>query len=179
MRLLRSIAATVRGWLFSDPRLTDPVQVAARTAWGEARGDGLLGMHAVLSTIGNRVAQPGWWGRTVLTVCLARAQYSCWTPDTADHDALLAVTTTDPQFRIALVLAQQLVAGTLPDTTFGADSYYALGSPRPAWATGSRYRCTVGSQAFYRVGLAGVGDPLSATDALNATELARVSGAES
>ncbi len=169
------ILARLRDFLFGpslDAMLADPVQVAGRTAWGEARGGGTLGMHAVLCSIGNRAKQPGWWGRTILTVCLARGQYDCWTPGSEDHAAMLAVSAGDPEFRTALALAQQLVDGTLTDITGGADSYYALGSRRPEWAIGVRYRGTWGGQAFYRVGVAGLGVPLSDALTLTADDLA-------
>ena len=35
-----------------------PLSVVARTIWGEARGDGVPGMHAVANVIANRVRNP-------------------------------------------------------------------------------------------------------------------------
>lgn len=137
--------------------LTDPVQVLARTAWGEARGQGTIGMRAVLATIGNRVAEPGWWGNSFISVCLRRNQYSCWHAADPNFPKLMAVTAADPQFAMALFLAQSLIDGKLGDVTAGADSYYALGSVQPSWAVPPRYRCTIGTQAFYRIGVNGLG----------------------
>ena len=141
--------------------MSDPVQLAARTAWGEARGEGAAGMQAVLNTIGTRAAHPGWWGHNIATVCAAGAhgihQYSCWNEGDPNHRAMLAVTPGDPAFRTALVMAQRLVAGQLPDIVRGADSYFALGSDRPFWATWESFRCTRGRHAFYEVGVHGGG----------------------
>ena len=153
-------------------------QIAARTAWGEARGEGTSGLQAVLSVIGNRVRQPGWWGRDVPGVCLSPGQFSCWDRNDPNHAKLVSVTAADPQYRHALSLAGLLLSGTLDDNTKGADSYYALGTPRPAWALGERHLRTIGTQAFYRVGVAGLGEVLSTTDALNAAELAHLLGAD-
>lgn len=137
--------------------ITDPVQAAARTAWGEARGEGSRGMQAVLNVIANRVAHPGWWGRDIAGACQAHAQFSCWDATDPNRAKLLTVTDADPQFREALTLAGCLVAAHLPDLTNGSDHYYDLRSKRPAWAQGRFYKCTIGHHAFYRVGLIGNG----------------------
>ncbi|WP_395495840.1 cell wall hydrolase [Acetobacter sp. KSO5] len=137
--------------------ITDPVQAAARTAWGEARGEGSRGMQAVLNVIGNRAAHPGWWGHDVAGVCQAYAQFSCWDATDPNRAKLLTVTNADPQFREALVLAGCLMADHLPDLTGGADHYYDRRGATPYWAKGAFYRCTIGNHAFYRLGLNGKG----------------------
>ncbi|GAN71333.1 hypothetical protein ASY01nite_17720 [Acetobacter syzygii] len=138
--------------------LTDPLQVAARTAWGEARGEGPTGMQAVLCAGMNRLARPAWWGRDICSVFLCPWQFSCWNTTDPNRAKLLAVTSTDPQFQTALALAQRLVSGTLTDITSGADSYYDTRLPHaPAWASSRFYRCTIGHHAFYRVGPFGEG----------------------
>ncbi|AQT03739.1 cell wall hydrolase [Acetobacter persici] len=133
--------------------ITDPVQAAARTAWGEARGEGRQGMQAVLNVIGNRSAHPGWWGHDIAGVCQARAQFSCWDSNDPNRTKLLTVTDADPQFREALVLAGCLAAAHLPDLTGGADHYFDRRGKTPYWAKGAFYRCTIGHHAFYRLGL--------------------------
>jgi N-acetylmuramoyl-L-alanine amidase len=137
--------------------MRDPVEIAARTAWGEARGEGLLGMQAVLNTVGNRAVKPGWWGRSIAGVCMTIGQYSCWDAGDPNREALLAVTLDDKVFTVAVMLAQKLVAGLLVDVTLGSDSYYAKGSAVPLWARREFYRKTVGHHVFYRVGLEGNG----------------------
>lgn len=132
---------------------SDPQDVLARTIWGEARGGGVPGMTAVAAVVLNRVADPGWWGDDILSVCAAREQFSCWNEDDPNRAKALAVTDADPQFAEALSIAAMAVDGTLIDPTHGADSYYALGTTVPAWATSDDYRCTIGTQAFYRVGV--------------------------
>lgn len=137
--------------------MSNPVDVAARTAWAEARGEGAQGMQAVLNVIANRAKTPGWWGHDVLSVSKARWQFSCWNDGDPNQKKALAVTDEDPLFRAALTLAKRAVAGTLPDITGGADSYYALGTPRPRWATNRQPLKVIGHHAFYRIGLNGDG----------------------
>ncbi|MBO1326841.1 cell wall hydrolase [Acetobacter sp. TBRC 12305] len=138
--------------------LTDPTQAAARTAWGEARGEGARGMLAVLGVIGNRAARPAWWGHDIAGVCMARWQFSCWNPSDPNRAQALTVTDSDPQFKKAQQMAALLVSGALPDITNGADSYYDTRMPRPpAWAAPQFYRCTIGRHAFFRMGPFGEG----------------------
>jgi len=132
--------------------LTD---IPARTAWAEARGEGASGMHAVLNVIANRAKQPGWWGRDANSVCLSPWQFSCWNENDPNRELAAAVTTKDQQFVTALMLNALRMRGALVDISNGANSYYAAGTPEPAWAKG-RYSCAkIGRHLFFRIGLDG------------------------
>jgi spore germination cell wall hydrolase CwlJ-like protein len=156
--------------------MSDPILIPARTAWGEARGEGARGMQAVLNVIGNRANNPGWWGRDFVSVCLMQSrgihQFSCWNARDPNAAKINAVTASDPDLAAAILLARQLAAGTLVDITGGADSYYARGSQRPAWATSDRMTCSIGHHTFFRVGLDGHGGGVT-TDELNAAQVAK------
>lgn len=127
-----------------------PREILARTAWAEARGDGEAGMQAVISTILNRVAEPGWWGHDIPSVCTAHLQFSCWNTNDPNRRKLLAVTMSDPQYSAAFVLAGEAIAGTLPDNVKGATSYKVSTLPWPhAWGPVVKPVATVGHQDFY------------------------------
>jgi hypothetical protein len=116
-------------------------------------------MQAVINSVMNRVSHPSWWGRTVITVCLMRAQYDCWNPNDPNRAKLLQITTADQQYAIALQLATQaLSAEELPDLTEGADSYYAASMPEaPYWVMGAplmkvppaKFTKEIAGQRFY------------------------------
>jgi hypothetical protein len=140
---------------------SDPVEVAARTAYMEGRSGGVAGMQSVLNVACNRAAHPSWWGHDLLTVLLDPWQFSCWNPHTvgilADRNYVAGITATasDPDYEIALGLAKQAVAGGLHDITYGADSYFDESLPRaPPWAERAAFCTTIGGQFFYRVQLA-------------------------
>lgn len=135
--------------------MKDAVDTAARTAWGEARGEGLPGMQAVLNVIGNRAARPGWWGHDIASVCTAPAQFSCWNVNDPNRAALLRLTLADPQFEQACTLASQLCHQMLSDLTGGADHYYDWRGAKPVWAQKKFFTKTLGHHAFYRIGLKG------------------------
>lgn len=135
--------------------MRNAADTAARTAWGEARGEGPHGMQAILNVIGNRAARPGWWGRDIVSVCTAPAQFSCWNRQDPNRALLLGVTLADPEFQQACALASQLCGHGLPDLTDGADHYYDWRSARPVWAHNKFLTKTIGHHAFYRIGQRG------------------------
>jgi N-acetylmuramoyl-L-alanine amidase len=138
-----------------QPMPDDPTDIVARTMWGEARGAGVEGMTAVAAVIGNRAANPRWWGSDLISVCQKPWQFSCWNVDDPNLPKLEAVDASDPQFAEALVIAASLVAGTLLDPTNNADSYYDLSIPAPSWAGDATFTVQIGNMRFYRVVLEG------------------------
>ncbi len=126
------------------------VDVVARTLWGEARGEGKDGMQAVANVIMNRVARGGWYGLTPAEVCQKPKQFSCWNSSDPNYKKMLSVTTSDPQFRQAWQIAEQAVAGKLPDITGGATEYHTK-SIKPAWNWQKLAQTTtIGDHIFYR-----------------------------
>ena len=127
------------------------VDTLARTIWGEARGCGAAGMRHVASVVINRAWHPSWWGNNVIAVCIQPWQFSCRNLNDINRAKLFQVTLADPVFAVAMDIAKQAVAGTLPDETMGADSYYALSMARPpAWAAKSVHTMSDGWHSFYR-----------------------------
>lgn len=130
-----------------------PLSVVARTIWGEARGDGVPGMHAVGNVISNRVHNPRWWGTDWIGVCTKPWQFSCWNETDPNRPKLMAVTAADPEYAEAIDIARRVIAGELPDITDNADSYYAVGSPTPYWSSSATFTVQIGRQRFYRTEL--------------------------
>lgn len=130
------------------------VETLARTAFGEASSDGEAGMTAVCNVVVNRVnSGVTWWGSSIAGVCLAKMQFDCWFPGTADYNRMLAATTDDPAFATALAIAEQAVAGILADTTRGATTYKRSDLPWPrSWGDEIAPLVVIGSQSFYNLG---------------------------
>lgn len=53
----------------------EQIDYMARTAWGEARGEGSRGMQAVINVIMNRVRAGSWYGATPKEVCTKKANF--------------------------------------------------------------------------------------------------------
>lgn len=132
--------------------LKDPVDVLARTLWAEARNQGRPGMFAVACVIQNRAAHPGWWGRDILGVCLAKQQFSCWNTSDPQYNAIRTVNDTSPSFKLALDIAKQAVGTCLNDVTRGAD-HYCTTAVHPAWQKGRTPVYQMGTHLFYKIGL--------------------------
>lgn len=128
----------------------------ARTLWGEARGEGREGMEAVAAVIANRIdislALGGrhWWGRDWVTVCRAKAQFSCWNPGNPNRPKLLTVDDSDPAFRLAREVAADAIADRIEDPTFRATSYKVASLPWPySWGHFRLPLVEIGHHAFY------------------------------
>jgi N-acetylmuramoyl-L-alanine amidase len=134
------------------------VDILARTAWGEARGEGAQGMQAVINVIMNRfrISQGRtfgvWWGKSIVDICWKRQgrayQFTCWNPADPNFNQLRNVQITDPQFRVAVQLADQAWRGNLPDITRGATHYHTK-AVRPAWANVLPVTVALGEHIFY------------------------------
>ena len=120
----------------------------ARTIFGEARGEPLQGQQAVAWIVRNRVEHPGWWGRTVASVCLAPYQFSCWLESDPNREKMEALSTADPEYQILYEVGRSVMAGEVDDPTNGAVNYKVVGTPAK-WAEGVEPSCIIGSQEFY------------------------------
>lgn len=113
------------------------IDIFARTLYGEARGEGLLGIEAVANVILNRVeiskTCPVWWGKNVTEVCLKPLQFSCWNPKDANFKKILSIDETDPVFHLCKRVAVRALTGFLTDITHGATHYHNK-QVNPSWA---------------------------------------------
>lgn len=132
----------------------DPVDVLARTLYGEARGESVRGKEAVAAVVVNRVARAEahggrwWWGGDVVSVCLKPWQFSAWNPGDPNRATILAVTAENKTFASCLRIARRAVAGTLADPTGGATHYHAL-TVHPPWAWRHTPCAQIGNHLFY------------------------------
>jgi N-acetylmuramoyl-L-alanine amidase len=127
------------------------LDTAAKTVWGEARGEGDDGMLAVACVLVNRLrrGRPGHDG-SLLEVCVRRKQFSCWNDGDPNLDKIRALTPDDALYRRALIAVLRAIdlAGTPADPTHGATHYHAL-AVTPYWAPGMRETATIGRHRFY------------------------------
>lgn len=158
-------------------QLTD-AQVLGLTGAGEARAELVAGkgwqpapianMVAVMWTPIHRVhADPIRFGADIADVCFEHSQYTCWNPGhgpgAGNHDwviaqagAMLRGRSVSPIVRQCVAVAEDLLAGALPDTVNRATHYYSPVSMVPPgrvpiWARGKTPCATIGEQfRFFR-----------------------------
>lgn len=133
------------------------LDILARTLWGEARSEGMIGMEAVAHVVHNRVAARSWWGRDIVGVCHKAWQFSCWNANDPNRAKLLQLTTATVSFSVALAAARSVMKlesegrRAASDPTNGATHYYA---PRvvstPNWAQGKRPCASIGGHEFFK-----------------------------
>ena len=139
---------------FDELKSKDPIDILARTLWGEARGEGYKGMHAVCNVVLNRSAyalsrkKGFWWGSDIVSVCLKPWQFSCWNKNDPNRQKLVNVTAYDRSFELALSIAKRAINGELDDITLGADHYH-LKTLSPFWTKDETPVCTIGNHIFY------------------------------
>jgi hypothetical protein len=152
-------------------RLLKPLSdeaILGLTLYGEARGEPIEGIIAVGCVIRNRVrkdlkgdTRPDWWGETYRGVCLAKWQFSCWTPKGGEDNfhtviqaakGLLAKTPATPLLEQCAWVALGISRGAILDTVKGADHYHTVQmQPRPAWAQQFVPITQVRRHLFYRL----------------------------
>ncbi len=161
--LMQGLDASVPAEAWAEPdtlhppvdNARDPARAVAATIWGEARGEPRLGKIAVACVIRNRVLNPGWWGRDWISVCTAKAQFSCWWDQQAQR--VRTVDDSDERFAECLLIARKMMADNYEDPTGEADHYYADTIAPPKWAVGKTPTAVIGHHRFYKLGLDGRG----------------------
>lgn len=138
-------------------RKTD-IETLAKTIWGEARGEGDLGMRAVAHVILNRLAvarhMPGFWGwpDSITGICLQPWQFSVWNENDPNRKKLDTITADNPFYRKAYNVAMDAMDGHLgKDPTAGATHYLNPGAVHimPNWTNGDPL-AVIGKHHFYR-----------------------------
>lgn len=129
----------------------EQIDYMARTAWGEARGEGTTGMQAVINVIMNRVRAGSWYGATPKEVVLKKSQFSVWNANDPNYLKMLAVDEKDSSFKMAKALATLAYNGQLEDITNGATNYLALASlsTAPSWVGAMQEVAVIGNHTFY------------------------------
>jgi N-acetylmuramoyl-L-alanine amidase len=122
-------------------------EIAKRTIWMEARGEGVQGMRAVAHVICNRL-KDGRWGKTLASVCLWPYQFSSWDTTDPNRKEMALLADDDPSLSAIGALLEAAVDGE-PDPTKGAMWYYATTMPAPGWAQNATMTAQVGRQVFY------------------------------
>ncbi len=123
-----------------NPQAQADIGLLALVLWREARGEDVATKRAVAWSIRNRVANPGWWGKTWWGVILMPEQYSSFNHN--DPNATKWPLQIDPSWEECLSVAISVYTEdvkqtpSIPDPTSGATSYFdrSMDSNPPSWA---------------------------------------------
>lgn len=110
---------------------TNDIRSLALVAWKEARGEGSVGMQAVMHVIVNRVGQIG-FAHTLHDVIYGKNQFTSMSV-VSDPEYTLAPQSTDTSFISALSLAKLVLGGVDQDITNGAHYYANLKTATSGW----------------------------------------------
>ena len=129
------------------------IDIAIRTIWDEARGEGYDGMRAVAHAIINRAKNVRRWPDKIGWVCTEPKQFSGWNTEAGERRAdMLSVDVENAQFLDATrAMLDALVSGST-DPTGGADHFVNLDIFQPSWATPDTFTVKIGAHSFYKRG---------------------------
>lgn len=154
-------------------REVDRLTLAA-TLMGEARGEPLEGKIAVAWVVRNRMMRSIWWGifteadRAKLSidpprysaqaVCRKPWQFSCWNTNDPSYRVCLKFLAPEnlqdnlknSQFKECLYAVDQVMAGRVPDPTFGATHYINPKIANPKWDDEATVTANIGQHRFYK-----------------------------
>lgn len=130
--------------------LDEDYGAAARTIWGEARGEPEAGQRAIAHVLINRVRSRK-WGPTLLSVCHWPWQFSCWNPNDPNCKKLLIIPGNDPLLLKFVEFIEDAELGE-PDLTKGALYYKVTGLPWPKdWGKPTPAIYSIGHHSFYNL----------------------------
>ncbi len=127
------------------------MELLARCLWGEARGEPMEGVRAVVNVIQNRVRGKSWYGVTLKNVILKPWQFSCFNDNDPNFEKLKAGPIGEV-FGRCLFIAELSVKGLITDNTDGSTHYHVVTMRfPPKWSTSDSmfYKKTIGNHKFY------------------------------
>lgn len=129
------------------------IEILAKTIYGEARGEPLLGQKAVACVIMNRYKARKWFSRPTIAetcqFCVKGSkwhQFSCW--NEGDPSFKVIQKASEVQLLPFKNIAERFVDGQEKDFLCGACHYHALNC-LPAWAKGKKADFMIGHHLFY------------------------------
>jgi len=154
--IVRHVYEPAKTNVVDSKKLADAYVVIA-TLWGEARGEGEIGMHAVLNVLMNR--SKGDFGK-VHDLCLKPKQFSIWNnvKDPGESALNLAKVQREggkgvvdgPSYKKAMELVDTAMKGQLTDITGGATYYFNPKKASPSWAKAMTKTKSIGNHDFYK-----------------------------
>lgn len=134
----------------------EDVLVAARTVWGESRGETYRGKLAVSHVLLNRwKSASGQWKKdnTLSSTCLRAFQFSCWNPNDLNLKKMQDVDLNDKLFRECIRAVLESYDNPGKDPTQGSFHYmttHRLNQGWPSsWGPKRQSVVTIGSHQFF------------------------------
>ena len=127
------------------------LEIAARTVFGEARGESYEGKKAVAWVLKNRwLSTRGQFAKddTLATACLRHRQFSAWNAGDPNLGAMRKTGEWDRSYRDSLRAVLEVIDELTDSLTFGSLWYHAQ-AVSPDWAVGAKPAARHGTHVFY------------------------------
>jgi N-acetylmuramoyl-L-alanine amidase len=127
----------------------DDIAYLAKTAYGEAEGEGPTGEDAVMHVIANRLnAKPA--GTTVQAVVQAPHQFESWAQGNPRQAVMQGIDLNDPKYAKLVSLAKAVLGGQDADPTGGSTLFYNAKKASPSWASKAVPTAVIGQHTFMK-----------------------------
>ena len=126
--------------------------IAAKTIWGEARGEDFTGKMAVAEVIVNRaIRTDGQFAldTTLAVTCLRSKQFSCWNPHDPNMQKMLLIGPDDVMYRSGLEALLRVINNGAELTLTNGATHYHTKKVSPSWSDGHIPSAIIGSHLFY------------------------------
>jgi len=136
--------------------MIENAHIIAATIWGEARGEGEVGMQAVLNVILNRAGKDI---NKAAQIALKPKQFSFWNKianprEYAQHLANVSRAAKNRDailYQKAIELVDKSISGQLKDITNNAKFYFNPKIVKPSWSKKMIKTTTIGNHEFYKL----------------------------
>lgn len=126
-------------------------EIMARTAIGEARGEGDIAMQAVMWVGMNRFTAKRWFSAaSIAGTLLMKEQFSCWLQGDPNYALITSLGEAAGFMPLALQWASAVLTGMISDPTFGSTHYYDDSIAPPSWVKGATSTVKIGKLNFFK-----------------------------
>jgi len=145
-----AVIVVVLLWGYHLHQLASERDYLIRTIVFEASGETEIGKIAVAYAVINRKTR-GRWGNTIKSVVTSPGQFEPWM---TQRTAIERLSSDDPRYKSAAIIADAVLSGYTPDPTAGATHFLnpvivraRRGGSLPSWASGEGR--PIGRHVFY------------------------------
>ena len=128
--------------------------IAARTVYGEGRGEPKSGQRAIAWVLKNRwTSNKGQFRKdtTLAATCLRWCQFSAWLPGDVNQNLMQEVDLNDKQFRRCMIAVLEVLDADCDTLTMGSTHYHDRRMEVfPAWTKGKKHEVAIGHHYFYK-----------------------------
>ena len=126
------------------------LDTAARTLWGEARGEPDESKRAIVWIMRTRAERGGWYGSDLSSVCKMPFQFTCRNRQNPNRKKLLALSHANPEYIACRSIVESVMAEEPAKNPTQEATHFTHKGVSPYWAVGLTPCYEAGNHKFYK-----------------------------